>query len=158
MTEQLSFQGDASDAYGGKLRLPPQNIEAEEDLMNSISLMVGFEGGTLTIVAGRPSMGKSQISLQLALKMILLHDLPVVIFSLEMTKKQLEYRLWSLISVTNAYKHLGLTPLKSDRIRRHRAKFQPLADWEFTLIAKIVDILQNGGGIGCTRASTVANL
>lgn len=104
------------------------------------NLMVGFEGGTLTLVAGRPSMGKSQIALFLALKMILLHDLPVAIFSLEMTKKQLEYRLWSLISVTNAYKHLGLTPLKSDRIRRHRAKFQPLADWEFTLIAKIVDI------------------
>jgi len=103
-------------------------------------LMVGFEGGTLTLVAGRPSMGKSQIALFLALQMILLHNQPVVIFSLEMTKKQLEYRLWSLISVTNAYQHLELTPLRSDRIRRHRSGNQPLADWEFTSIAKIVDI------------------
>lgn len=103
-------------------------------------LMLGFEGGTLTIVAGRPSMGKSQIALFLALEMILLHDSPVVIFSLEMTKKQLEYRLWSLLSVTNAYKHLGLTPLRSDRIRRHRSGNKPLADWEFTHLVKIVDI------------------
>jgi len=104
------------------------------------NLMVGFESGTLTIVAGRPSMGKSFIGSFLALQMILLHNLPAVIFSLEMTKKQLEYRLWSLISITNAYKHLELTPLKSDRIRRHRSGNKPLADWEFTSIAKIVGV------------------
>ncbi len=103
-------------------------------------LMVGFEGGTLTIVGGRPSMGKSFIGNFLALQMILLHDLPVIIFSLEMTKKQLEYRLWSLISVTNAYKHFELLPLKCDRIRRHRAGSEPLADWEFLSIAKIAGI------------------
>ncbi|MBW4559211.1 MAG: replicative DNA helicase [Trichormus sp. ATA11-4-KO1] len=104
------------------------------------NLMLGFEDGTLTIVGGRPSMGKSFIALFLALQMILLHDLPVAIFSLEMTKKQLEYRLWSLISVTDAYKHLDLTPLKSDRIRRHRSGNKPLDDWEFASIAKIVGI------------------
>lgn len=103
-------------------------------------LMLGFEDGTLTIVGGRPSMGKSQIALFLALQMMLLHDLPVAIFSLEMTKKQLEYRLWSLISVTNAYKNLGVTPLKSDRIRRHRSGNKPLADWEYNTIATIVNI------------------
>ncbi|AFY51338.1 replicative DNA helicase (plasmid) [Nostoc sp. PCC 7524] len=103
-------------------------------------LLLGFENGTLTIVGGRPSMGKSQIALFLALQMILLHNLPVAIFSLEMTKKQLEYRLWSLISVTDAYKHLGVTPLRSDRIRRHRSGNKPLADWEFATIAKIVNI------------------
>lgn len=104
------------------------------------NLMLGFENGTLTIVGGRPSMGKSFIGLFLALQMILLHDLPVAIFSLEMTKKQLEYRLWSLISVTSTYKHLDLIPLKSDRIRRHRSGSRPLEDWEFASIAKIVGI------------------
>ncbi|WP_442949626.1 DnaB-like helicase C-terminal domain-containing protein [Nostoc sp.] len=39
------------------------------------NLMLGFENGTLTIVGGRPSMGKSFIGLFLALQMILLHDL-----------------------------------------------------------------------------------
>ncbi|NEQ18866.1 MAG: replicative DNA helicase [Microcoleus sp. SIO2G3] len=127
------------------------NIAAYEQLKSSSpiyptglyeldNLMVGFESGILTIVAGRPSMGKSQIALFLALQMILLHKLPVIIFSLEMIKKQLEYRLWSLISVLAAYRHLGLIPLRSDRIRRHRAGFEPLEEWEFNSIAKIVGI------------------
>ncbi len=103
-------------------------------------LIVGFEGGTLTIVGGRPSMGKSQISLFLALQMIMLHNLPVVIFSLEMTKKQLEYRLWSLISVTRDYKDFNLIPLLSSRIRKHRSGNQPMEGWEFNNITKIVGI------------------
>ncbi|MFN6480052.1 replicative DNA helicase [Nostoc sp. DedQUE07] len=38
MAEELSFQGDGSDAYGGQLRLPPQNIEAEEAILGGILL------------------------------------------------------------------------------------------------------------------------
>ncbi|MBN3942755.1 replicative DNA helicase [Nostoc sp. NMS9] len=38
MAEELSFKGDGSDAYGGKLRLPPQNIEAEEAILGGILL------------------------------------------------------------------------------------------------------------------------
>ncbi|GAB1540557.1 replicative DNA helicase [Scytonema sp. NUACC21] len=106
-------------------------------------LIVGFESGTLTILAGRPSMGKSFISSFLALQMILLHNLPVVVFSLEMTKKQLEYRLWSLMSVTTAYKHLNLVPLPCDRIRRHRSLDCPLTELEFASIAKISRIAAN---------------
>ena len=56
-------------------------------------LIIGFEPGTLNIVAGRPSMGKSMIAMNLALGTIQNYNLPVVIFSLEMSKIQLEYRL-----------------------------------------------------------------
>ncbi|MCC5619575.1 replicative DNA helicase [Nostoc sp. CHAB 5836] len=38
MAEELSFKSDGSDAYGGKLRLPPQNIEAEEAILGGILL------------------------------------------------------------------------------------------------------------------------
>lgn len=103
-------------------------------------LIVGFENGTLTLVAGRPSMGKSAIAMYLTLQMILLHNLPVVIFSLEMTKKQLEYRLWSLISVTKHYKDFNLIPLRSDRIRRHRSRQEPLDSREFENLVTIVSI------------------
>ena len=103
-------------------------------------LMVGFEPGTLTIVAGRPSMGKTAISIFLALQMILLHELPLAIFSLEMTKNQLEYRLWSLISRFDCYKHLNLNPLKGDRIRQHRAGLSPLTNEEMNSIVSIVEI------------------
>jgi len=104
------------------------------------NLMMGFESGTLTIIAGRPSIGKSFIASFLAFQMMQLHKLPVIFFSLEMTKKQLEYRLWSLISVTNDYKHLNLLPLRGDRIRKHRAGLEPLEDWEYYSIAKVVGI------------------
>jgi replicative DNA helicase len=103
-------------------------------------LMIGFEPGTLTLVAGRPSMGKSQIALFLALSMILNHELPVLFFSLEMTKKQLAYRLWSLLSINDCYQHLNLKSIEGDRLRRHRAGQQPLTIPEMETIAKIVGI------------------
>jgi replicative DNA helicase len=62
-------------------------------------MMIGFEPGTLTVVAGRPSMGKSAAGLFFAFKHLIQYELPVAFFSLEMTSKQLEYRLWSQISV-----------------------------------------------------------
>ncbi|NJN14074.1 MAG: replicative DNA helicase [Richelia sp. RM2_1_2] len=103
-------------------------------------LIIGFEPGTFTIVAGRPSMGKSMIAMNLALATIQKHNLPVVIFSLEMSKMQLEYRLWSTISVNKQYESLLIKPLKSDRIRRHRSGFNPLSDIEFASLAKIAGI------------------
>lgn len=103
-------------------------------------LMVGFEPGTLTLLAGRPSMGKSFIGMGLAMTMMLKHDLPVLFCSLEMSKKQLEYRLWSLISSLNCYKHLDLTPIEGDRIRKHRAGLEPLTTPEIETIVKIVEL------------------
>jgi replicative DNA helicase len=103
-------------------------------------LMVGFEPGTLTLVAGRPSMGKTAVSTFLALQMMMMHQLPVAVFSLEMTKKQLEYRLWSLLSVLDCYQYLGLTPINNKNIRKHRAGQQPLSQCELNSIASLVGI------------------
>lgn len=103
-------------------------------------LMMGFEPGTLTLLAARPSMGKSAISLYLALQQMIQHELPVVVFSLEMTKHQMEYRLWSLMSRMDCYQHLGLTPINGDRIRKHRAGLSYLAEKEVESIAKIVKV------------------
>jgi replicative DNA helicase len=103
-------------------------------------LIAGFEPGTLTLVAGRPSMGKSQIALFLALSMILNHDLPVLFFSLEMTKTQLIYRLWSLISTLDCYKNRFKTAIASNRIRQHRAGLQTLSTSEISAIVEIVAI------------------
>ena len=103
-------------------------------------LMLGFEPGMLTILAGRPSMGKSAISLFLALQISIQYELPVVIFSLEMTKKQLEYRLWSLMSQLSCYQHLNLTPIKSDRLRQYQAGLCSLTESEMNSIVSIVDL------------------
>jgi len=53
----------------------------------------GLQRSDLIIIAGRPSMGKTAFGLELARKIAEIHYLPVAIFSLEMSKEQLIYRL-----------------------------------------------------------------
>lgn len=55
----------------------------------------GFQRSDLIIVAGRPSMGKTGFSLCVASNLAAINNLPVAIFSLEMSKEQLVYRLLS---------------------------------------------------------------
>lgn len=60
------------------------------------SLTQGFQNSDLIIIAGRPSMGKTALSLNIALNIIKNSNLPVLFFSLEMSKKQIMYRLLSM--------------------------------------------------------------
>jgi replicative DNA helicase len=55
----------------------------------------GFQRSDLIIVAGRPSMGKTALSVQIARNIAEIHNLGVAIFSLEMSKEQLVQRLLS---------------------------------------------------------------
>ena len=53
----------------------------------------GFHRSELVIIAARPSMGKSSFAANLATQMALKYDVPVAIFSLEMSKEQLANRI-----------------------------------------------------------------
>ena len=57
------------------------------------SFTQGFQKSELIILAGRPSMGKTALSLNIGLNVLKNSNLPVVFFSLEMSKEQLTYRL-----------------------------------------------------------------
>jgi len=57
------------------------------------SFTQGFQKSDLIIIAGRPSMGKTALSLNIGLNVIKNLALPVIFFSLEMSKEQLIYRL-----------------------------------------------------------------
>ena len=57
------------------------------------SFTQGFQKSELIILAGRPSMGKTALSLNIGLNVLKNSNLPVVFFSLEMSKEQLAYRL-----------------------------------------------------------------
>jgi replicative DNA helicase len=59
------------------------------------SFTQGFQKSDLTILAGRPSMGKTALSLNITLNIIKNYQLPILFFSLEMSKEQLIYRLLS---------------------------------------------------------------
>jgi replicative DNA helicase len=60
------------------------------------SFTQGFQKSDLIIIAGRPSMGKTALCLNIALNVIKNSKLPVLIFSLEMSKEQIMYRLLAM--------------------------------------------------------------
>ena len=57
------------------------------------SFTQGFQKSDLIVIAGRPSMGKTALALNISLNIIKNLNLPVLFFSLEMSKEQLTYRL-----------------------------------------------------------------
>ena len=59
-------------------------------------LTQGFQKSDLIIIAGRPSMGKTALALNITLNVIKDLRLPVLFFSLEMSKEQIMYRLLSI--------------------------------------------------------------
>lgn len=85
----------------------------------------GFQGGDLIILAARPSMGKTGLACNIARNLCEINNVPVVFFSLEMSKHQLHYRLLSAESEISAQR------LKSGRV----------AEKEWTGIAKAIGSL-----------------
>jgi replicative DNA helicase len=85
----------------------------------------GLQRSDLVIVAGRPAMGKTSIVLNIAKNVAQLHGLPVCLFSLEMSKEQLTYRLLSM--------EVGI---ESGRLRTGR-----LQQEEWPLLGKGIDTL-----------------
>jgi replicative DNA helicase len=58
-------------------------------------LTSGFQRADLIIIAGRPSMGKTAFALNIAQNAALDYGVPVAVFSLEMSKEQLCFRMLS---------------------------------------------------------------
>jgi replicative DNA helicase len=56
-------------------------------------LTSGFQPGNLIIVAARPSMGKSALGLCIAANLAVRHEVPVALFTLEMSKSEVTQRL-----------------------------------------------------------------
>jgi len=64
----------------------------------------GLQNGEMIIVAGRPSMGKTSLALNLAEHIGLMEKIPVAIFSLEMGRQQLAERFLCSISEIDSQK------------------------------------------------------
>ncbi|MGI0497436.1 replicative DNA helicase [Limnospira platensis] len=76
----------------------------------------GFQRSDLIIVAGRPSMGKTSFAISIAHSIAKKHNLPIAVFSLEMSKEQLVQRLLS-----------SEARIESNRLRSGRIS---QAEWE----------------------------
>ena len=66
------------------------------------SIIQGFQKSDLIIIAGRPSMGKTAFALNLAKNIVFQYNIPLIIFSLEMSRQQIIYRFLATQSNINA--------------------------------------------------------
>ena len=87
------------------LNLKSNNQTANLNLIRPLSglasldkLTHGFAKGDLIVIAGRPSMGKTSLSLNIAYNILQKKHCGVSIFSLEMSKEQIIYKLLSIAS------------------------------------------------------------
>ena len=84
------------------------------------SLTQGFQKSDLIIIAGRPSIGKTAFSLTLGLNIIKFIKVPVLFFSLEMSKEQLIYRLLSMETNINQLKLKSGKLYKTDWLKLNK--------------------------------------
>jgi len=87
----------------------------------------GWQNTDLMIIASRPAMGKTAFALTMARNMAVLKQVPVAVFSLEMSSLQLVNRLIA------AETELGSEKIKSGK----------LEDWEWELFNRRIKILEN---------------
>jgi len=85
----------------------------------------GLQRGDLVILAARPSMGKTALALNIAEHVAIAEDLPVIVFSMEMSASQLALRM-----------HSSLARINGQALRTGR-----LADDEWGRLAEAVDRL-----------------
>ena len=83
-----------SEAFSGV----PTNLKLVDNLTN------GWQKSDLIILAGRPAMGKTACAITFALNPAIQQNIPVAIFSLEMSKEQLVSRMQSILSTLNVSK------------------------------------------------------
>lgn len=161
--DELAHRNDPSDVTGVSCGF--KDLDADTS---------GFQRGDLIIVAGRPSMGKTAFSLNIAENVALSSGLPVAVFSMEMGASQLVARMlasvggidaqrlrtgrlqqedWDklgrgLSKLENAPIFIDETPGLSINILRANARRQARISGEFGLI--VVDYLQlmSAGGNG----------
>jgi replicative DNA helicase len=90
-------------------------------------LTQGFQKSDLIIIAGRPSMGKTAFALSIARNVADLQPFPVVVFSLEMSRNQIIYRLLSNESgISNSKLRSGI--IKSNEWRLISKAINSLSD------------------------------
>lgn len=81
----------------------------------------GFQPGDLIVIAGRPSMGKTALALNIARNASLETGEPAAIFSLEMSKEQLSLRMLSAEARIDSSRMRGGFLSESDLARINRA-------------------------------------
>jgi replicative DNA helicase len=109
----LEAQPEGNDTLKpSEMKHVPTGFTCIDELLN------GLQRSDLIVLAGRPSMGKTSLALNIARNAAVEHNACVAIFSLEMSGESLVYRLVSNESLVNAWKirHKNETPEEQKRI------------------------------------------
>jgi replicative DNA helicase len=114
--DHLYHQENKSDVTG----VPTGYVDLDEKT-------AGLQAGDLIIVAGRPSMGKTALALNMAEHVAVDNGLPVAIFSMEMGATQLAMRLLGSIA----------------RVDQHKMRTGRLADDEWSRLSTAMERLHN---------------
>lgn len=91
-------------------------------------MTTGWQPGTLTIVGGRPAMGKTSVVMNMAAHVAFEKALPVAVFSLEMTEDELTQRLFA----------------SEARVDLQRIRNGKLLDSDFPKLARAADRIHKG--------------
>ena len=108
-----------------EISLHPRLLGLPSGFYELDSLTQGFQNSDLIILAGRPAMGKTALSLNMAINALKKSKLPILFFSLEMSKKQIIYRILSLET------NINQTKLKNGKLSQ--------LDW--IKLTKVINIL-----------------
>ena len=128
----LSIEKISNLAYDNSLSLEKRSKEGQligvpSGFFDLDLLTQGFQKSDLIIIAGRPSMGKTAFALNIARNVADLQAFPVVVFSLEMSRNQIIYRLLSNESgITNSKLRSGI--IKSNEWRLISKAINSLSD------------------------------
>lgn len=105
-----------------------ENFNLKSSFLDLDSILQGFEKSDLIIIAGRPSMGKTAFSLNLGKNIVDKYGIPMIIFSLEMSRQQILYRFIS------SHSEIPMSRLKSGKMTE--LQWQQLSS-SFKEIAKL---------------------
>ncbi|MEK7610967.1 MAG: replicative DNA helicase [Patescibacteria group bacterium] len=102
---------DEMQKHRGELRGVPTGFPSVDRMLS------GLQESNLIIVAGRPSLGKSSLALNLAQAATVDHKIPVAIFSLEMSREQLADRLLAAQADVDSW-HITSGNLKDEDFKK----------------------------------------
>ena len=92
-TPYLKELQDRQERYRSRGADDPKITGIPSHFMDLDNLINGFNDSNLMILAGRPAMGKTALALNIAENICFQNQMPVGIFSLEMTAEQLMHRI-----------------------------------------------------------------
>nr|YP_009313584.1 Replication helicase subunit [Galaxaura rugosa]SCW21838.1 Replication helicase subunit [Galaxaura rugosa] len=90
-----------------------ENLRIESGFKKLDNLIYGFHNTDLIVIAGRPSMGKTSFSLNIALNLLQQNNKGICIFSLEMSREQILYKLLCILT------SIPFNKLKSGKINNN---------------------------------------